>query len=60
MDLLAREHDAGARCILDRELGLAARAGDAPDRTREVVALQRFDVFDFERFDVSSLVSTPA
>lgn len=52
MDLLAGEDDPRSRGVLNGELGLAVCACDAPDCASQVVALEGFDVFDFERFDV--------
>ncbi len=50
VDLGVCEDDACARRVLDRVLGLAADARDAPNGAREVIALEGLHVRDLERF----------
>lgn len=50
VDLGVGEDDPGPGRVLDHETGLAFVAGETTDRAREVVAVERLDVLDLERF----------
>lgn len=52
MNLGVCDDDAGARGILDCELGLAFFAANAPDASAQMVSLQRLHILDFKRLQV--------
>ena len=49
MDLGVRDHDARARRVLDRELGLPALSRQPPNGSRQVLSAQRFDILEGRR-----------
>lgn len=58
VDLLIGKDDARARGVLNGKLGLAVFAGYATDCAAKMFALERFDVFDLEGFDVKVVLRT--
>lgn len=57
MNLLIGQHNARARRILDCEFRLAVFARDAADGAAEMLAAERFYVFDFEGLNVEVVLA---